>query len=128
MATLNSHLTQAPHELSSVDKSVDLSLFPDGLKTTGQHEPLPEFLQPFDKFPAEITGPTVWKAEDYKDSPEKWVHRFTAAEIEELSATADRFIADGIPLTGISQVGIIYEYIHFGTRCQAMLNKLWPCL
>ncbi|OKL55610.1 hypothetical protein UA08_09033 [Talaromyces atroroseus] len=85
------------------EQKIDLALFPDGLKTTGQHAPLPEFVQPFEKYPAEITGRTVWKAEDYKDSPEKWVHRFTDAEVEELSTAADRFIEDGIPLTGITQ-------------------------
>lgn len=110
--TLSSHHTQAPHELQSSlnqpspSPKIDLALFPDGLKTTGQHPPLAEELHPFEDFPSEITGRTVWKAEDYKDHPEKWVHRFTAAEIEELSSTADQFIAAGTPLTGISQVGL----------------------
>lgn len=114
MATiLNSHHTQAPHELknsltpSIPRQKIDLALFPDGLKTTGQHAPLPEHLHPFEDFPSEITGRTVWKAEEYKDNPEKWVHRFTAAEIEELSSAADRFIAAGTPLTGISQKSFI---------------------
>lgn len=107
--TLNSHLTQAPHELNNspngnLTSKVDITLFPDGLKTTGQHPPLPEHIQPFEKFPQEITGRTVWKAEDYKGRPEKWVHRFSASEVEELSAAADRFLAAGIPLTGITQV------------------------
>lgn len=110
--TLSSHHTQAPHELQSSlnqpspSPKIDLALFPDGLKTTGQHPPLAEELHPFEDFPSEITGRTVWKAEDYKDHPKKWVHRFTAAEIEELSSTADQFIAAGTPLTGISQVGL----------------------
>lgn len=108
--TLSSHQTQAPHELqsplnnSSSSSKIDLNLFPDGLKTTGQHAPLREHLHPFEDFPSEITGRTVWKAEEYKDHPEKWVHRFTAAEVEELSSAADQFIAAGTPLTGISQV------------------------
>ncbi|KAF3400422.1 hypothetical protein DPV78_004931 [Talaromyces pinophilus] len=111
--TLSSHHTQAPHELqnsltqSSPSPKIDLTLFPDGLKTTGQHAPLSEHLHPFEDFPSEITGRTVWKAEDYKDHPEKWVHRFTAEEVEELSSAADRFIAAGTPLTGISQKNFI---------------------
>lgn len=87
--------------------AVDRNLFPDGLKTTGQHPPLPEYIAPFEKYPKEITGPTVWKAEDFRDNPEKWTHWFTSEELEELSRTADEFIAKGIPLTGISKVSRI---------------------
>jgi hypothetical protein len=94
-------LPTPPHQLKT---SIDQNLFPDGLKTTGQHPPIYEALQPFENFPKEITGPTVWKAEEYRDQPEKWTHRFTNAEVEELSTTADGFIAAGIPLTGISKV------------------------
>jgi hypothetical protein len=90
-------LTQAP-------APVPLDVFPDGLKTTGQHPPLYEELHPFDEFPKQISGPTLWKAEDYRDAPEKWTHRFTAEEVAELSATADAFLASKTPLTGISKV------------------------
>jgi len=79
------------------------SKFPDGIKTSGQHPPLYEKLHPFSSFPKEITGPTVWKREDYVNDPSKWVHRFSAEEIEELSAVSDEFLAAGIPLTGISK-------------------------
>ncbi|KAL3485183.1 hypothetical protein BJX62DRAFT_217480 [Aspergillus germanicus] len=89
-------LTQAP-------APVPLDVFPDGLKTTGQHPPLYEELHPFDEFPKQISGPTLWKAEDYRDAPEKWTHRFTAEEVAELSATADAFLASKTPLTGISK-------------------------
>ncbi|KAL3460419.1 hypothetical protein BJX64DRAFT_184359 [Aspergillus heterothallicus] len=89
-------LTQAP-------ASVPLDVFPDGLKTTGQHPPLYEALYPFDEFPKQISGPTLWKAEDYRDTPEKWTHRFTEEEVAELSATADAFLASKTPLTGISK-------------------------
>lgn len=131
--TLSSHHTQPPHELrsslpqSSSSQTIDLALFPDGLKTTGQHEPLPEHLRPFEDFPAEITGRTVWKAEDYKDRPEKWVHRFTAAEVEELSTAADRFIAAGTPLTGITQVTYISQSRFDQWQSKLMtLEKLHP--
>ncbi|GAQ42353.1 hypothetical protein AtubIFM55763_007578 [Aspergillus tubingensis] len=83
--------------------NIPLDVFPDGLKTTGQHPPLYEHIHPFDKFPKEITGPTVWKPEDYSNSPEKWTHRFTEEEIEELSAAADGFLEAKIPMTGISK-------------------------
>ena len=80
------------------------NIFPDGIKTSGQHEPIPDLLRPYEDFPEQIEGPTVWTRDDYKDHPEKWTHRFTDQEIEELGKTSDDFIAAGIPLTGISQV------------------------
>ena len=79
-------------------------LFPDGIKTSGQQSPLYEDLRPYDEFPEEITGPTLWKAEDYKNNPERWTHYFTEKEIAEMSDAAEKFRAAGIPLTGISKV------------------------
>jgi len=80
------------------------SIFPDGIRTSGQHPPLYDALKPYSEFPKEITGPTLWKKEDYENSPERWTHPFTDEEIQELSDTADAFIASGTPLTGISKV------------------------
>ena len=80
------------------------SIFPDGLKTGGQHQPVYELIQPFDKFPTVISGPTVWKKEDFISNPEKWTHPFTQEEITEISDAADKFMAAGLPLTGISKV------------------------
>lgn len=83
-----------------------VDIFPDGLKTTGQHPPLSDHIHPFDKFPKEISGPTLWKAEDYREHPEKWTHRFSDEEIAELSSAADAFLQNKIPLTGISKVAL----------------------
>jgi len=95
----------APHQLvSPVEKGVDRKIFPDGIKTSGQHPPLYDRLKPYSEFPKEITGSTVWRAEDYANNPERWVHVFNDDEIAELSTTADKFLADKIPLTGISKV------------------------
>jgi hypothetical protein len=79
------------------------SIYPDGIKTSGQHAPIYDLLRPYEDFPKEITGPTVWNAEEYKNHPEQWTHHFTDSENEEISAAADAFIASGTPLTGISQ-------------------------
>ncbi|KAK7529802.1 uncharacterized protein J3D65DRAFT_648491 [Phyllosticta citribraziliensis] len=100
---------QAPHTLPSKATSapVDRNVFPDGIKTSGQHPPLYDQLRPYEDFPKEITGPTVWKAEDYKNNPERWTHPFSDEEVAELGAAADKFIADGIPLTGISKENFI---------------------
>lgn len=97
---------QVPHTLPSKASSVpvDRNVFPDGIKTSGQHAPLYDQLRPYEDFPKEITGPTVWNADDYKNNPERWTHPFSEEEVAELSAAADKFIADGIPLTGISKV------------------------
>lgn len=79
------------------------SIFPDGIRTSGQHNPLYERLRPYSDFPKEVSGPTLWEAKDYANNPERWTRPFTDEEIEELSNTADQFIASGTPLTGISQ-------------------------
>ncbi|KAI2611221.1 Clavaminate synthase-like protein [Hypoxylon fragiforme] len=89
--------------LKAQAKKADRSIFPDGLKTTGQHPPLYDQLYPYSAFPKHIEGPTVWKAEDYANNPERWVHPFSESELEEISQTADTFIASGLPLTGISK-------------------------
>lgn len=79
-------------------------IFPDGIRTSGQHPPVYDQLKPFSEFPEHIEGPTVWRKEDYENNPEKWIHPLTDDEIQELSDAADRFIESGTPLTGISKV------------------------
>ncbi|KAI1095377.1 Clavaminate synthase-like protein [Rostrohypoxylon terebratum] len=93
----------AIQSLKARAKQVDLSIFPDGLKTTGQHPPLYDQVYPYNAFPKRIEGPTEWKAEDYANNPERWVHQFSEEEIAEISKTADEFIKLGLPLTGISK-------------------------
>ena len=80
------------------------SIFPDGIKTSGQHPPNYDEIRPFEDFPKSIDAPTLWKAEDYKDNRERWVHQFSPEEIVEMSTAADDFKASGMPLTGISKV------------------------
>jgi hypothetical protein len=109
----------APYDLStSTQRSVDRKIFPDGIKTSGQHPPLYDLIRPYSDFPTKITGETVWQSEDYANNPERWVHVFNDEQIYELSIAADKFLADKfladkIPLTGISKVstGVLYvEY------------------
>lgn len=89
-----------PHQLNDPPSK---SSFPDGIRTSGQHAPTYSQLRPFEEFPTEIQGPTVWKAEDYVDHPNQWIHRFSSDEIAELSNAADGFLAAGHPLTGMSK-------------------------
>lgn len=97
-------------------------IFPDGIRTSGQHPPLYNQLRPFSDFPEEITGPTVWRKEDYANDPSTWTHRFTDDEVAELSAAADAFIASGTPLTGISQAG--FPLPNLSARLSAVRDDL----
>ncbi|KAL1303089.1 hypothetical protein AAFC00_006532 [Neodothiora populina] len=78
-------------------------IFPDGIKTSGQHAPISSLIKPYSAFPKEITGQTAWQAEDYKNNPERWTHPFSQDEIAEISQAADDFIASATPLTGITK-------------------------
>lgn len=93
----------ATHTSSTSNKAVSKSVFPDGLKTSGQHPPNYDLIRPYKDFPKEISGPTVWKAEDYRNNPERWTHVFSDEEIAELGTAADAFIAAGTPLTGMKK-------------------------
>jgi hypothetical protein len=88
----------------SAPENTQHSIFPDGIRTSGQHPPLYEKLRPYADFPTKITGPTVWSKEEFENSPEKWARPFTQGEIAELGRAADEFIASGRLLTGISKV------------------------
>lgn len=93
-----------PHQTSHIKEIVSKSIFPDGIKTSGQHPPTYEEIKPFEVFPNETEGATVWNADDYKNNPERWTHPLAENEIEELSKAADDFRAAGTPLTGITKV------------------------
>ena len=81
-------------------------IFPDGIKTSGQFDPEHDLIKPYNEFPTEIAGSTVWKVEEYEKNPERWMHYFTEEELKELSDTADAFMASDTPLTGICKVPI----------------------
>ncbi|KAE8448494.1 hypothetical protein EG329_009375 [Mollisiaceae sp. DMI_Dod_QoI] len=89
--------------VTSNGSSLKKSVFPDGLKTSGQHNPIYSLLRSYEDFPKEISGPTVWKADHYRDHPERWTHVFSPGEIDELGNAADNFIPSSTPLTGISR-------------------------
>lgn len=96
--------------LSTKDTTIR-SIFPDGIKTSGQHPPSYEELKPYSEFPSQITGHTLWNAADCKRHPERWTHRFTTYEISELSAAADAFKATRTPLTGITKENFPLPYL-----------------
>ncbi|KAF2851102.1 taurine catabolism dioxygenase-like protein TauD [Plenodomus tracheiphilus IPT5] len=101
---LTSAAPTAPHQLSTPDTNkANKSIFPDGIRTSGQHEPIYSQLQPYENFPKEITGSTAWDKTEYEKNPERWTHIFSASEIKEISDAADAFLASGTPLTGITK-------------------------
>lgn len=101
---LNSIESETSSHVPNPKSYVSKAIFPDGIKTSGQHPPVYEDLRDYADFPEVIDAPTVWKAEDYKDNPERWVHQFSEQEISELSTAADGFQASNTPLTGITKV------------------------
>ena len=84
--------------------NVPISIFPDGIKTSGQHPPLYDQLKSYEAFPTNISGPTIWDADNYNNNPERWTHHLSEHETLELGKAADEFKAAGIPLTGITKV------------------------
>jgi hypothetical protein len=96
----SSTTTHAEHQLGE-NNNVNTNIFPDGLKTSGQHNPIYSLLPPYNDYPVEISGQTVWEAREYQNNPERWTHIFSDDEIAELSKAADDFIAAEKPLTGM---------------------------
>ncbi|TDZ19775.1 Taurine hydroxylase-like protein SAT17 [Colletotrichum orbiculare MAFF 240422] len=82
---------------------VDRKLFSDGLRTSGQHPPIDSQLRPFESFPREISGPTVWTPQEMLDNQDEWIHRWTEDELRELRRAVDGFSASGTPLANISK-------------------------
>ncbi|KAJ5971509.1 Taurine catabolism dioxygenase TauD/TfdA [Penicillium vulpinum] len=93
--------------LQTFSKPVKQSVFPDGFKTSGQHPPVYSLVRPYSEFPKVLTGPTLWKAEEYRENDDLWTHRFTSDEVAEISGASDQFIKSGIPLTGITKANFL---------------------
>jgi hypothetical protein len=100
--------SSSPTGLKVKNEDAPRSIFPDGIRTSGQHPPLYDVLRPYSDFPKEIVGPTVWHREQFIESSEGWTHPFSDDEINELGRAADNFIASGTALTGISKVRLFY--------------------
>ncbi|KAL8290252.1 hypothetical protein RQP46_003191 [Phenoliferia psychrophenolica] len=61
------------------------------------HDPLP------DGFPAKAVGTHVWEGAELAKTPERWLHVFTAAEVEEVQAAVDHFLSLRLPFSAVSQ-------------------------
>ena len=52
--------------------------------------------------PGPISGPSVWRGADLAPHPERWIRRFTPAEVAELDAAIRAFQASGVELGAIA--------------------------
>lgn len=95
---------EATTPVKQPSKAVDTAIFPDGIKTSGQLEPIYSQLYPYSAFPKQIptTAPTYWESADYASNPSLWQHPFSDDELTSLSQAADDFIAQNLPITGIN--------------------------
>lgn len=91
---------------SLAEPVVDKAIFPDGIKTSGQHAPVYSRIRPYEDFPKEITGITAWNAKEFVDKPEKWNYSLSNDDVAEIGAAADRYIESGQQLTAMSKVRI----------------------
>lgn len=92
--------------LKTPNNQAPTSIFPDGIRTSGQHPPVYSQLQPYSAFPKRIDGETAWSKDDFQSNPEKWTYPLSMAEVEELGRAADEYIESGRELTGISKVSL----------------------
>jgi len=116
---------QSPVDISKGKFTYDnpsTSIFPDGLKSSGQTNPIYDLLKPYSEFPKEITGQSVWSSEEYQHNPERWTHQFSEDEIAEISKAADEFIASETPLTGITKEK--FPLPNFSKELVALRNEL----
>ncbi|KAF2122521.1 taurine catabolism dioxygenase-like protein TauD [Lophiotrema nucula] len=112
-----------PHQLAPFQNhKAPRSIYPDGIKTSGQHPPVPSQLRPYSDFPQEISGPTVWNADEYKNNAERWTHVLSDEENAEISAAADAFLQSGTQLTGITKENFVLPT--FGPFLVTLRNEL----
>ncbi|KAL1406724.1 hypothetical protein Q8F55_006128 [Vanrija albida] len=73
------------------------------LLTSGQHEPIFDILTPYDQFPQEVTGPTVWTKEQFESDPKAWKWRWTPEQIADLEKAYVEWEATGKSLPEINR-------------------------
>ncbi|BFZ54929.1 hypothetical protein PYCC9005_001966 [Savitreella phatthalungensis] len=71
--------------------------------TSGQYDQLSETVTPYEQYPKQISGPTVWVRDDYQTHPERWVHWWTSEQLAEIEQAARNFQATGASITDISK-------------------------
>lgn len=84
--------------------------------TSGQHEPDFSLIQDYSAFPKKIEGPTVWTAEQYRNSPELWQQTWTEEQIQDLEKSYDEFVASGKDITQITKASFSTNLIFLITN------------
>lgn len=74
--------------------------------TQGQSDVSLDLVQPYSNFPLKVTGPTVWKAEDFRSKPDLWKKQWSAEQIRDLEQAYDLFKESGKPITSITKVSL----------------------
>ncbi|EHA51734.1 taurine catabolism dioxygenase TauD [Pyricularia oryzae 70-15] len=103
---------------SLAEPVVDKAIFPDGIKTSGQHAPVYSKIRPYEDFPKEITGITAWNAKEFVDKPEKWTYSLSNDDVAEIGAAADRYIESGQQLTAMSKD--LFQLPNLASRMKAL--------
>jgi hypothetical protein len=77
--------------------------------TQGQSDVSLDLVQPYSNFPLKVTGPTVWKAEDFRSKPDLWKKQWSEEQIRDLEQAYVRFKESGKPITSITKVSLFEE-------------------
>lgn len=85
--------------------------------TSGQHEPSPDKIIPYEDFPKKIEGRTVWEKEVLENDRSLWEFYWTPELISQLEDSYAAFEKTGKPLTAISKetwtfTPAVYEFLH----------------
>lgn len=92
---------------------------------------IPISVEPYEAFPQEVTGPTLWTADDYRSesAKPKWVRWWSADEISQIEAASKLWKESGRPLTEIEQVSCsliarLVEFVRFGDPLRGEHRRL----
>lgn len=74
--------------------------------TSGQYDIDESVLTPYEQLPKKIEGPSVWSREEYEkpENQERWVRRWSDAEIDQLEKAASEWVKSGRPHAEIERV------------------------
>jgi hypothetical protein len=95
--------TKAVKDIPSYIPPQWVSRILSGTLTSGQHPPIIHRLLPYSSYPKQVSGPTVWRADDLKSHPEQWTHQWTRRELDEIKSAVSCFLGKKSSLVTISK-------------------------
>lgn len=81
-----------------------MTIQPVEVRSQGQHDVLFDLVRPYGDFPREVSGPTVWRAEEFRERPGLWTKAWSEEHIKELEQAYDQFVQQDLPITLITKV------------------------